>query len=105
MVKTIKIQELPERKNNFKVMAEKFSSLENGKSLKLNTWIKDIKKSSELDKDFTNNNRRWNNFNGKYRKEFNKKIKLMEEIRESKINSRQVTWIYTPRYGYNKVMA
>lgn len=102
MIKTIPTYPFPERKNNFRIMMDKFRSSESRENLQLDLWVKKATNSSSLENEFSNNTKRWNKFQNNFRNEFHEKIKLMEEIRETKIENRPVTWIYTPRFGYSK---
>lgn len=80
----------------------KFRSPGSRDNTKLDSWLKDIADSEELGISFSNNPKKWNNFQNKYRAEFDEKIELLAEIRQKKIEHTPVTWIYTPRYGYSK---
>ena len=104
MIKTIPACQLPERKNNFKNMVDKLRIPISRESPELDLWLKNNSYSEKLDDEFIKNPKKWDKFQSKYKKEFEEKIKLMEEIRQDKIENSPITWINKPRSGYNKAV-
>lgn len=97
MIKTIPPYQLPERKNNFKNMVDKLRIPESGKQPELELWLKSNFSSERMGSEFIKNPKRWDKFQNKYKNEFEEKIKLMEEIRQDKIENSPLTWINKPK--------
>jgi uncharacterized protein YeaO (DUF488 family) len=60
------------------------------RKIKLDLWLKDTACTGNS---FTNDPDRWNKFQNKYKEEFEKKIRLIDEIWEKKKENLAVTWI------------
>jgi uncharacterized protein YeaO (DUF488 family) len=104
MVKTVPTYLLPEKKNSFKILVDKIRSPASGKTINQDPRLKKGKYSEKSAKYFATDPQRWNKFQNRYSDEFHGKIRLMEEIRQRKIEKKPLTWIYAPRYGYNKAI-
>jgi uncharacterized protein YeaO (DUF488 family) len=91
MVKIIKAFKFPDRKDSFRDMVDKLCSQRMFKEKnKLDLWLKDTACSSNR---FANDPDRWKKFQNKYKEEFEKKIRLIDEIWEKKKENLAVTWI------------
>jgi uncharacterized protein YeaO (DUF488 family) len=91
MVKIIKAYEFLDRKDNFRDMVNKLCSQGMFKEKnKLDLWLKDTACNSNR---IANDPDRWNKFQNKYKEEFEKKIRLIDEIWEKKKENLAVTWI------------
>lgn len=93
---------VPEMKNNFKTWVNIIrspSTKDNKTPLKKSLYIR--RSTNNLRK----NPNKWNSIQLKARDKYLEKIKLMEEIRERKIQNKTDNFIYTPRYAYPKVSA
>jgi hypothetical protein len=102
MKKTESMYPVPEMKNNFKTWVNIIrspSTEENKKPLKKSLYIR--RSTNNL----RNNPNKWNSIQFKARDKYLEKIKLMEEIRERKIQNKTDNFIYNPRYAYPKVSA
>lgn len=104
MIKTIPPYQLPERKNNFKIMVDKLRIPECEKQPGLELWLKNSAYSEKIGNEFIKNPKRWDKFHSKYKNEFEKKIKLMEEIRQNKIENSPLIWIDKTKLEYNKAV-
>ena len=94
MIKTIPTCQLPERKNNFKNMVDKLRTPLPREGLELDLWLKNNAYSKKMGDEFIKSPKKWDKFQNKYKKEFEEKIKLMEEIRQDKIENTPLKEIY-----------
>jgi hypothetical protein len=105
MKKTLSMYPVPEWKNNFKNWVDIIRSRdpislpEHDLSLRKSIYIRRSGKS------LSKNANKWNDIQSKSRDKYLEKIKLMEEIRQRKLENKTYNFIYTPRYAYPKVSA
>ncbi|NYB52267.1 MAG: hypothetical protein HVN35_06915 [Methanobacteriaceae archaeon] len=94
MVKNIPSVRFPQRKNQFKKMMDKVRSrvVPSKKSEQI-LWLKHSAQSTRTAKWIFKDPRRWERFLEEYHEEFNKKIKLMDEIRDKKIEYEKNYWV------------
>ncbi|MCE5213403.1 MAG: hypothetical protein LLF83_01610 [Methanobacterium sp.] len=105
MKKTESMYPVPEIKNNFKTWV---NIIRSNSIAKTEEAIPSLKKSLYIrrsTKNLQNSPNKWKSIQLNARDKYLKKIKLMEEIRERKIQNKTENFIYTPRYAYPKVSA
>lgn len=95
MGKSIMVHTLPDRKNNFRIWVDKVKSPNkyHDKQVKKSVYIRGSGKLSG--KIFKN----WHNIQSSSRKEYLDKIRLMEEIRQGKLEEKTINFVYAPRYA------
>lgn len=92
MGKCIVVHSLPDRKNGFRIWVdnirspEKFRKEQVIKSVYIRKSVKNIKN--------------WNNIQSNSSNQYQEKIKLMEEIRQRKVEDKTIGFIYAPRHAY-----
>lgn len=105
MKKTESMYPVPEIKNNFKTWVNRIRSTSISKTGKHSIPLKKSLYIRRSTNNLRNNPNKWNNIQLKARDKYLEKTKLMEEIRERKIQNKTENFIYTPRYAYPKVSA
>jgi AAA15 family ATPase/GTPase len=95
MGKSIVVHSLPDRKIDFRIWVDKIRS---PKKFHKEQAIKSIyiRKSAK-------NIKNWNNIQSNSRNQYQKKIKLMEEIRLRKVEDKTVGFVYAPRYACSTI--
>lgn len=100
MKKTLPVNPLPDRKNNFKNWVLKVRSVDYPhKKPDEKPVIKSvyIRKNS---KNLNNTIKNWESIQSNSGNKYREKIVLMENIRERKLENRTINLIYTPRFAY-----
>ncbi len=94
MVKNIRSIRFPERKTQFKKRMDQVRSRSvPGKKSQQVLWLKHAAQSTGTAKWIFKDPGRWNRFLEEYHEEFEEKIKLMDEIRDKKIEDEILDWI------------
>lgn len=104
MVKNMKALSFSDRKYNFGIMMHKLRIQNLDKNQKPDSGTKNHTKT-KLDKNLIKDPEKWNKFQKKFQDEFENKIKLMEEIRQKKMENILIKSIYPQKNEYNKALA
>ena len=94
MVKNIRSIRFPERKTQFKKRMDQVRSTSGpGKKSQQILWLKNVAQSNGTAKWIFKDPGRWKRFLEEYHEEFEEKIKLMDEIRDKKIEDEIIAWV------------
>lgn len=103
MVKNIKALSFSDRKYNFRILMHKLRYQNLDKNQKPDSGPKNQTKT-ELDKNPIKDPEKWDKLQKKFQDEFENKIKLMEEIRQKKMDNILIKSIYPQKNEYNKAL-
>lgn len=95
MGKSIMVHTLPDRKNNFRIWVDKVKSPNKSHENQVKKSVY-IRRSGDLSGKIFKNRY---NIQSSSRKEYLDKIRLMEEIRQRKLEEKTVNFVYSPRYA------
>ena len=98
MGKRMLVQQLPDRKNNFRIWVDQIRSSKTYQRVPSKPLIESVYIHKSAKKSIN-----WNYIQSNSRDKYLEKMGLLEEIRLRKIENETVNLFYTPRYAYSAV--
>ncbi len=98
MFKLKRVYEKAEKEDGFRILVDRLWPRGVSKEkAKLNLWLKEISPSEELRKWFNHEEKKWSEFQKRYKKELSEKKDLVKIIKDEEKKNKTVTLLYAAK--------